>query len=117
MDDEIRLEVFFFKTESDAEPVREWLLSLDRKDRKAIGEDIKTVQFGWPLGMPLTRKLEPGLWEVRSRLGHGIARVIFTVQNHTMVLLSGFVKKSQKTPVAELSTARKRLNQYQEQSP
>lgn len=116
MDDEARLRVFFFQTESGAEPVREWLLDLDRKDRKTVGEDIKTVQFGWPLGMPLIRKPEPELWEVRSRLSHGISRVMFTVAGNVMILLHGFVKKSQKTPVAELATARRRLAQFKEQS-
>ena len=38
-----------------------------------VGFDIKTAQYGWPLGMPLIRKLEPGLWEVRSHIGDGIA--------------------------------------------
>jgi len=114
---DVRLRVFFYKTESDAEPVRDWLMELDRKDRKTIGEDIKTVQFGWPLGMPLVRKLEMDLWEVRSRLQRGIARVIFTVQRDVMILLHGFVKKSQKTPIADLATARKRLAQFKEQAP
>jgi phage-related protein len=116
MDDVIRLRVFFFKTESGAEPVRDWLLELDRKERKTIGEDIKTVQFGWPLGMPLIRKLEPEMWEVRSRFDRGIARVVFTVQRNAIILLHGFIKKSQKTPVAELATARKRLAQFKDRS-
>lgn len=76
-----------------------------------IGEDIKTAQFGWPLGMPLVRKIEPGLWEVRSYISTGIARVLFTVEGNIMVLLHGFVKKSTKTPIDDLSLARKRLSQ------
>ncbi len=116
MDADIRLRVFFFKTESGAEPVRDWLLELDQKDRKTIGEDIKTVQFGWPLGMPLVRKLEKELWEVRSRLERSIARVVFTVPGDAMILLHGFVKKSQRTPAADLATARKRLVQFKEQA-
>jgi phage-related protein len=104
-------QVFFFKTNAGNEPVREWLKSLERQDRKTIGEDIKTVQFGWPLGMPLVRKLEPHLWEVRCRITNGIARVIFTVSDNNIVLLHGFIKKSQKTPQTELDTARKRLAQ------
>jgi phage-related protein len=103
------LSVAFYVSAADKEPVREWLLGLSRDDRKVVGRDIKTAQYGWPLGMPLIRKLEPGLWEVRSRLGAGIARVLFTVEGETMVLLHGFVKKSQKTPAAELKTARQRL--------
>jgi hypothetical protein len=54
--------VAFFRTETGREPVREWLRSLPRGERKIIGEDLKTVQFGWPLGMPLVRKIEGGLW-------------------------------------------------------
>jgi phage-related protein len=79
------------------------------EERKAIGNDVKTVQFGWPLGMPLVRKFEPGLWEVRSSLTNGIARVLFTVLGDIMVLLHGFIKKSQKTPQRDLALARKRL--------
>ena len=103
------LSVVFFATAAGNEPVREWLVGLARDDRKTVGRDVKTAQYGWPLGMPLIRKLEAGLWEVRSHLAEGIARVLFTVDGQTMVLLHGFVKKSQKTPAAELKTARQRL--------
>jgi phage-related protein len=101
--------VVFYRTEAGNEPVRLWLKSLDRADRKALGEDVKTAQYGWPLGMPLIRKMGPGLWEVRSRITQGIARIIFTVSEGTMVLLHGFVKKTQKTPPVELRTAQQRL--------
>jgi phage-related protein len=103
------LEVRFFQTEAGNEPVRDWLKALHKEDRKNIGEDIKTAQFGWPLGMPLVRKLEKNLWEVRTDITDGIARTIFTVIGNQMVLLHSFVKKSQKTPKNELATARKRL--------
>ena len=93
------------------EPVREWLKSLEKDDRKTIGEDIKLVQFRWPLGMPLVRKMEAGLWEVRTRLSGGrIARVLFAVKNGEMILLHGFIKKSQKTLTKDLQLARKRRN-------
>ena len=100
------LEVVFYRTQAGSEPVREWLLSLSRADRRTIGRDVKTAQYGWPLGMPLIRKLESRLWEVRSRVTGGIARVVFTVDGSVMVLLHGFVKKSQKTPAADLKAAR-----------
>lgn len=105
------LQVRFFRTTQGSEPAREWLRSLGVSDRKIIGEDIKTVQFGWPLGMPVVRKLGPNLWEVRSHTTDGIARTLFTVLGHTMVLLHGFAKKSQKTPATELDTAKRRLKQ------
>ena len=105
------LEVVFFRTEAGKEPVREWLRGLGREDRKTVGEDIKTAQFGWPLGMPLIRKLATGLWEVRSHIRTGIARVMFTVDGQTTVLLHGFQKKGQRTPPADLMTAKRRLTQ------
>lgn len=106
---ETPLQVFFYCTASGREPVREWLKSLPSEERKIIGEDIKTIQFGFPLGMPLVRKLKPGLWEVRSTLSDRIARVMFTLYDEKIVLLHGFIKKSQKTPTADLELAVKRL--------
>ena len=84
-EDSIRLQVLFYRTSSGHEPAREWLKSLPVEERKLLGHDLKTVQYGWPLGMPLIRKLEPGLWEIRSRLPERIARVIFTVEGDTIV--------------------------------
>jgi phage-related protein len=101
--------VVFFKTQSGREPVRDWLKTMHIDDKKVIGEDIKTVQYGWPMGMPLVRKIETWLWEVRSNIRDGIARVFFSVQENFLVLLHGFVKKSSKTPLDEITLARKRL--------
>lgn len=105
------LDVHFFASESGAEPVREWLKLLPAVERKTIGEDIKTVQYGWPLGMPLVRSLGSGLWEVRIRLENRIARVVFALEGSTMVLLHGFIKKTQTTPPTDLSLAKDRLKQ------
>ncbi len=108
------LEVRFFRTAAGNEPVREWLKAMSREDRRAIGEDVKTAQFGWPLGMPLIRKLEKDLWEVRTIFEDGIARVLFTVRDNRMILLHGFIKKSQKTPKNELDTAKSRLKRLED---
>jgi len=102
------MDVVFYRTDSGAEPVRDWLKALAKPDKRIIGGDIKTVQFGWPLGMPVVRKLGQGLWEIRSRLDKRIARVLFTVQDDTMILLHGFIKTSQKTVKADLDLARQR---------
>lgn len=110
-----RYQVVFFATESGREPVRDWLKALHKEERKRIGEDIKLIQFRWPLGMPLVRKIESDLWEVRCRLGQGrIARVFFTVYEDEIALLHGFMKKSQKTPVKELKIARSRKSLWQQ---
>jgi phage-related protein len=102
------LTVRFYRTPAGTEPVRDWIVGLLRDDRRTVGEDIKTVQLGWPLGMPLVRKMEPDLWEVRIHATNGIARVFFTVIGTTMVLLHGFIKKSAKTSASDLDLARRR---------
>jgi len=105
-----RLPAFFYALPSGREPVREWLKGLSNADRKIIGEDIKDVEFAWPIGMPLCRSLDGGLWEVRSQLSQGrIARVAFCVHRGRMVLLHGFIKKSQKTPASDLRLAKERM--------
>jgi len=101
--------VSFFRLDSGREPFRDWLRSMDKDAKRSIGEDIKTLQFGWPVGMPLARKMAPDLWELRSSIDVGIARNFFTVYEGQIVLLHGFVKKSQKTPANELATAKRRL--------
>ncbi len=74
-----------------------------------MGEDIKVVQFGWPLGMPLVRSMGAGLWEVHIRLENRIARVLFVLDGSTLVLLHAFIKKQQETPKQDLDIARDRL--------
>ncbi|MBW1716880.1 MAG: type II toxin-antitoxin system RelE/ParE family toxin [Deltaproteobacteria bacterium] len=104
------LPIRFYKTASGGEPVRAWLKSLPREERKIIGDDMKMVQFGWPLGMPLVRKIEPDLWEVRSRLKNKIARVLFTIhKNQIILLLHGLMKKDQKLPLKDKNLAKQRL--------
>jgi len=104
-----QLPAFFYALPSGREPVREWLKSLSAEDRKIVGEDIKDVEFAWPIGMPLCRPLSRGLWEVRSTLTQGrIARVLFSEHDGNMILLHAFIKKSQKTPAGDLELAMKR---------
>lgn len=102
----------FFESDTGRIPVRDWLLELSAEDRKAIGDDIRTAEFSWPIGMPLCRSIQghKGLWEIRIKLAGGrIARVFFCVHDSSMVLLHGFIKKSQKTPAHELDIAVKRM--------
>ena len=102
------LEVNFYATEQGNEPVREWLKSLSSFDKKRIGEDIKTLQFGWPLGMPLVKHLDGGIWEVRVNLSKSIARVLFALDKSSIVLIHGFIKKQQKTLKSDLDLAKDR---------
>lgn len=110
-----RLPAIFFRTEAGGEPVREWLKGLSPDDRKRIGEDVKTVEFGWPIGMPVCRPLGQGIYEVRTSLAQNrIARVLFYIDRKArMVLLHGFVKKTQKTPGEDLVLARSNKSKHQ----
>lgn len=104
-----RVPVVFYRTGTGVEPVRDWLRGLPIADRQAIGKDIKTVEFGWPIGMPICRPLSKGLWEVRSSLPSGrIPRVLLCLKDGEMYLLHGFIKKTQRTPQDELGLARQR---------
>jgi phage-related protein len=111
-----RVQAVFYRTEAGGEPVREWLKSLpSREDRKRIGEDIKTVEFGWPVGMPACRTLGGGIYEVRSHMAQNrIARILFYIDKHSrMVLLHGFIKKTQKTPDEDLELARRNKKKHE----
>ena len=94
-----------------SQPVRDWLKRLPKEERIEIGSDIQSVQFGWPLGMPLVKHLRGDLWEVRTTLSTRIARVLFAVDSNTMYLLHGFIKASQKTPPTDITLAEKRWKQ------
>jgi phage-related protein len=70
------------------------------------------VQFGWPIGMPLVRNLKDGLWEVRSSLpSRKIARLILCFHQQALVVLHGFIKKTQKTPAEDLDLAKRRMKE------
>jgi len=113
---EKRVPAIFFRTEAGGEPLRDWLKSLPSEDRKRIGEDIGTVEVGWPVGMPVCRPMGDRLYEVRSNLAHGrIARVLFYIDKKgRMVLLHGFIKKSQQTPDRDLAIARSNKHRHEE---
>jgi phage-related protein len=110
-----RVPAIFYRTEAGGEPVRDWLKELSSEDRKRVGEDIKTVEFGWPIGMPVCRPLGDGIYEVRSSLAQNrIARMLFYIDKKgRMVLLHGFIKKTQKTPNEDLDLARHNKNKHQ----
>ena len=106
------LPAVFFRRETGREPVREWLKDLPKDERRIIGEDIMTVQFRWPLGMPLVDNLGSGIWEIRSRLANRIARTLFFVHQGEIILLHGFIKKTKKTPNEDRALALRRKNAY-----
>jgi phage-related protein len=109
-----RLDAVFFRTRNDNEPVREWLKALTKEQRRALGEDIAYVQFKWPIGKPRVDHLRGAIWEVRSSLGNRIARTLFAVVGGQMVLLHGFIKKTQRTSNDDIELAEKRFKEWQD---
>jgi phage-related protein len=109
-----KIPVVFYRTETGTEVVRDWLKELDSADRNAIGQDLMRIQFRWPVGMPLCRPLSKGLWEVRSSLpSNRIARLLFCHIDGRILILSGFIKKTQKTPNDEIDLALKRKREFE----
>lgn len=107
-----QLAVVFFQNPGGREPVKEWLQKLDPNDRKRVSVDIRTVEFGWPVGMPVCRPLRHGVWEIRTPISHGrITRVLFFIANGVMYLLHAFIKKTQATPKDDLDLAVRRMKE------
>jgi phage-related protein len=109
-----KIPVVFYRTRAGTEVVRIWLRGLEESDRNIIGQDLMRVQYRWPVGMPLCRALRDGLWEVRSGLASNrIARVLFSIQQGKLLVLHGFIKKSQKTPNEDLTLALRRKREFE----
>ena len=108
------LNAAFFQTDLGNQPCRDFIISLSQDDKREVGAKIFEVQKGFPLGLPLVRKLESDLWEIRINITDGICRIFFTIAENMMILLHGFVKKSQKTPQNELECARNRLRLFKD---
>lgn len=114
VDDGKRVPARFYQAPGGGEPVREWLKGLDPAARRVIGFDLKQAEFSWPVGMPLCRSLGRGLWELRSALpDRRIARIIFCLHDQRLVMLHGFIKKTQRTLPQEIELALKRKREVE----
>ena len=102
----------FYRSAAGHEPVREWLRGLPLEDKRVVGFDVRRVQLGWPIGLPVCRRMAGGLFEVRSTLPSRCeARLPFGFHEGRLIALHAFVKKAQRTPAAELELARRRLKE------
>lgn len=107
-----KIALAFWRSPNGREPTRDWFRNLSDSDRLVVGTDLRRVQYGWPLGMPLVKAMGDGLWEVRSSLpSRREARVLFIIDSGGILVLNGFIKKTQKTPIAEINLARKRMKE------
>jgi len=80
----------------------------------AIGEDIAYVQYKWPIGKPRVDHLRGAIWEVRTCLGNRTARTLFAVAGNQLVLLHGFIKKTQRTPNDAIDLAESRFKEWRD---
>ncbi|MGN6489391.1 MAG: type II toxin-antitoxin system RelE/ParE family toxin [Devosia sp.] len=104
--------VVFYKTEAGNEPALDWFRALEPEERRIVGYELRLLQVGFPMGLPRCRALGDDLFELRCTLPNKIARVLFFLDGHSFIVVHGFIKKSQKTPSAELETARARQRKY-----
>jgi len=105
---EPKLACAFYQGDGGEEPVRAWLRALDDEICTIIGKDILKIQWRWPISRPLVGSFGEGLYEVRSSCDGNIYRVFFCIEGSHMVLLHGFMKKTQATPKREVEIARAR---------
>jgi len=109
-----KIPLIFFRTVAGVEPVRDWLKALPEIERREIGKDLMRAQWRWPVGMPLSKPLSDGLWEIRTQLPTGrIARVLICFYRGHLVALHGFIKKTRKTPNEDLGVARRRMKELE----
>jgi phage-related protein len=107
--------VLFYETASGNQVILDFIRELSAEERKIVGENLKTVQIGFPMGLPLCRPLGDGLYEIRSSLpSKREFRLIFFFDRTRQVLLvvHALFKKSAKLPKADLDLARKRKEEF-----
>jgi phage-related protein len=103
--------VSFYKTAAGNDVVLEFIRAQPLDDRRVIGRDLKVLEIGYPVGMPLCRHIEGDLWEVRSSLpSKREARLIYFYdgKRQMIVVVSGFVKTTRSTPKREINLAQRR---------
>lgn len=108
-------QVTFYETNGGNEVVLDFLRSLPQNDRKTVGEDLKTLQFGYPLGMPLCRHLRSQIWELRSSLpSKREVRLLFFFHSSSqqIIVLHGFIKTSRTTPKSDIDLAERRKKEF-----
>lgn len=112
-----KLHAVFYASISGREPVKEFFKKeLSFSEMEKIYTSIRTIERAWPLGKPLVDHIKGNLWEIRCNLNNRIVRVLFANIENEMVLLHGFIKKTQKTPQEEIKLAEKRIKEYEKHS-
>lgn len=106
--------VAFYQTPAGNKVVLEFIRSLSPEDRKVVWEDLRTVQIGFPMGLPLCRPLGEGLHEIRCSLAsRRELRLIFYFDRarQSLAVVHALIKKSAKIPKSDIELARKRKDE------
>lgn len=106
--------VIFYRQEDGTEPVKDFILSLDKKMRAKVMKELKMLSRNGPeLREPYSKPLEDGIFELRAQFGSDITRVLyFFFVGRRIILTNGFVKKTQKTPPEEIDRAKRCRSDY-----
>lgn len=110
----MKTKVFYYSTAGGKNPFKEFLDSLENHAAAKVIRIISQIkEYGILSVLPHTKKLSGlPLWEIRI-LGKDNIRVIYVTRHeHTIVVLHGFIKKTQETPLKEIATAMKRLGEW-----
>lgn len=107
-------EIIFYDKPDRTEPAKDFILSLDERMR---AKTVRTIELlgknGTALKMPYSKHLVDGIFEIRTKVGSDISRVLyFFVIGRKIVLTNGFIKKTQKTPKNEIELAKKYRNEF-----
>jgi phage-related protein len=103
-------QVILFETKRGEKPVEEFIFSLNDNTAAKVAHTVELLEkYGYRLGMPHTKQIEKGLYELRIR-GLEEIRIFYTFSGNKIYLLHGFKKKTQKTPGNEIIIALKRLS-------
>ena len=107
--------IILYKNSSGESPIEEFLLDLVTKNKVLFNETSKGIEklrYRAYHREPLSKYLEPGLWELRIKAGRNILRIIYTFdKGRVIILLHVFIKKQQKISANDLKIARKRLRE------
>lgn len=110
------VEVIFYETKDGRKPAKMFLTSIQDKKLKAkIYRTIELLEVqGTELREPYSKHLEEGIFELRTKLGSNITRVLyFFFIGNRAVLTNGLVKKTQKTPRQAIETAKKYKSDFE----
>ena len=106
--------VEYYELENGTCPVEEFILKQDNKMQAKIFKNLELLEIrGNELREPFSKHIEDGIFEIRNKVGNDINRIFyFFVIGQKIILTNGFIKKTQKTPKAEIALAKKYRNDY-----